>query len=1004
MHKKELSLKTKKGGKMMNKKKKSWKNWIMFSTSALLFTAVSLLKVDTAFAAFGSGGSTQEPKTIYHWDGRTPGKGSPTYITFNPKYRNSKGQPSPQYKAYGANTRFWEEFYRNEFHWYSIVPRKNPTAEQMNMQRMLENRQTKLGKNGAYLVNPSYSLNLKKGRVDPYTRKYMGDETGTTLITTGPYKGHHYEWRYLGYTMDGEPVNNPYFPDDYTEKKDWSTIQWLTLEEAEKKGLIESTVYDDNFSQKKKWIKEKLLSVHPELKRKGYSLDKSADYLARVFSIRSNPDTSTGIVTGWFVKNGRIRYATFTMQKPLKPNLRLISYKIYEKKDDGSLKLIAEVTRDANNNDNIDTVVKRYKKEVTKGKTYVFEATVKNMKQKGMSSYNTKYKPITLDHMYAFDENAFEFNSYDETYEGGSGAKPTQKVSSIPYGGTVTFKWEYKIPTSAQKYVLMGAVIPYGFFQAGDNIFTGDDKSEVLFEVEKEDIAIVSKIELVDRNGNVVNEVVPNWTYSLRYYVTKPLGSSIVGDPKNPDNNPFASIDVKVSDLATVQHNYVDQRAKVSLKPKGTVMIEVPNAITPKTSCIYTEAVINQKHRLNGQSSDYTNDGPVKKKFCSDINISVKDFEIKPQSVKIPYGDPNPRENLTLTFTVTNYNKEGQTKSIPIALYYASNPEPIQVKEESIPPNQPTTITWHLTNVPVYEGDMKFTIEVNPALPTRKWLEFLSDGTDPYKDNKATNAIRVERNQQPVAFCKVVHTENTWTTTYRIYDWRGHRETQWVSGWWHYIDGKPDHYHEGYWESYCVTDSAWSSTQTVHHYERYRITKVLFRSKLTEDTQGGWVNILNQPGKVKAGYGFEMKVIAQYETNTYTDSPKPWSSDCSGRSVTPGWSYVDPADQITVTMPFTDKSGQPMKYNLKATTSGPWYDEVQTYEMPLHNAFNMQQTRKIFVNETAKDGDYQVRIDTLPFYGTYDKPATSKLLCDRVYVTIRIVGSNKDDLKTHITQ
>lgn len=158
------------------KKRKKMCLALLSSVSVIAsFYITNLFNHNVESYAWGVGNNV---KTIAHWDGRTPGIGSPTYITFNPKYRDSKGQPSPQYNAYGSSTKFWEEFYRNEFHWYSIVPRHNPTAEEMNMQRMLENRQTKLGKNGAYLVNSNYSLNLKKGRSDPYIRKYMGDNIG----------------------------------------------------------------------------------------------------------------------------------------------------------------------------------------------------------------------------------------------------------------------------------------------------------------------------------------------------------------------------------------------------------------------------------------------------------------------------------------------------------------------------------------------------------------------------------------------------------------------------------------------------------------------------------------------------------------------------------------------------------------------------------------------------------------------------------------------------------
>ncbi|MED0658240.1 hypothetical protein P4S75_13155 [Anoxybacillus ayderensis] len=155
------------------------------------------LSFDVVYAI---GEDWKEEKTIYHYDGRTSNTGAPTYITFSSQYRTKEGKQSPQYAFYGGNKKFWEDFHWNEFHWYTIVPPKNPTADQQNMKNMLENNQKELGCGGNYLVSSS-DCNLKKGRQDPRTRQWMGNNSGTTLITVGPYKGKYYEWRYLGCSL-----------------------------------------------------------------------------------------------------------------------------------------------------------------------------------------------------------------------------------------------------------------------------------------------------------------------------------------------------------------------------------------------------------------------------------------------------------------------------------------------------------------------------------------------------------------------------------------------------------------------------------------------------------------------------------------------------------------------------------------------------------------------------------------------------------------------------------
>ena len=154
-----------------------------FLLVGFLFFGFSFFNCDSVLAA----GFDQENKTEYHYDGRLSMADAPAYITFNPNYRTKDGKQSPQYRFYGGNKKFWEEFHWNEFHWYSIVPRKNPKADDMNMKNMLENNQTELGCNGAYLVSSS-DCNLKKGRQDPRSRQFMGNNSGTTLITVGPFE------------------------------------------------------------------------------------------------------------------------------------------------------------------------------------------------------------------------------------------------------------------------------------------------------------------------------------------------------------------------------------------------------------------------------------------------------------------------------------------------------------------------------------------------------------------------------------------------------------------------------------------------------------------------------------------------------------------------------------------------------------------------------------------------------------------------------------------------
>ncbi|CAM5779259.1 Athe_2463 domain-containing protein [Brevibacillus borstelensis] len=875
------------------------------------------------------------------------------------------------------------------------------------MFQMLENRMRKY--KGAYLVDEDYSWNLKKGRSTPGQQDYLGDNTGTTLITTGPYKGKHYEFRYLGLTPDGIAVENPYFPPDIPPKdpNNWHPERLAWIKEPWDVGLTTDTKYDHD-PKKVEWIRSYFFPANPNFRIPEKKDDESAKYWASVFSVQSNPEKSTGLATGFHQKGDHIYYLTFTMKPPAKPNLRIIELTISDKETG---QIIGKVTRNPDNNKDLAVKRENLSQFVTVGKTYVMTAKVKNMIVPELAKHDTTHTPITLDQMYAFDETSYQYGKWDIEKE--DSVLPALPMAKIVYGGIATFEkqngsvtnWEFTIPPIVKKEIVFGARIPLGFYEKGDNINTEDDEATIRFKIEPEDIGVSSQAQLLDSNGNVTDEVVPYKTYGLRFMVNKVFGKKVVGDPSDP-SNPYSTIEVTVSDKKTSRT--FKAVAKEVLTPEGKrVAIDVPKAITPSTSIIEATWQIAQLHRDNGQSTIFTNDGPYKKLWASDINISVNNFKIKPSSFMLPAGQNSTTEILSFDFDIMNQNVENQDKDIDVVIKKGGQviwSDTVYVPANRVYTMPPVTVS----GVNLGSGENAFSVEVNPT--PRKWFEFLKDGSDPYADNIAYNSVMVHPNQ-PANQCLILNNENTWTTTHYIREWHGYKEY-----WTHCTENGGCHQH-----SYCVTTSDVSWTETIDYYERYTISNIFFRSKLTKDQairdganpsdpNIGWVDIVNgKPGQVKAGYGFEIKYIVKYQTNVFSASPKPWSRTCSGKTVNPTHgSSVDAPDTIQVTMPFNDKSGQPVKYSLNSPSeSGRWDNLTQLYEMPARSNVSGlgKNSKEIFVNEGTKDGDYKIRIDTYPyFYGSFDKPNTSKFLCDTKQVTISVHGSYIDDVKSHITQ
>lgn len=998
---------------------------------SLIYQASQPDGIDKAFAFGGD-------LVTAHWDDGT-GKivrdmsEPPVYITYN---------DSPQkdwYDSIGISKLF-EEYHQNKFLWYSPTEQVPVNKRNSNTDHSMiyENRLVRNSTDYAYLVRSGAKgiwQNLKLGSMDPNYQSrdhYNGDNSGTTTIvntsTLSPYYGKKYEWRHLGVSDAGIPIENPYFPADYpteTEanwnplKKNWWYTPWKTTDGHPKK--TEATPYDvdpeedpEAFERKVQWFIKYLFTANPNLRRPEMDLWSDAADWAKKLTLRNNPDLSTGIVTGW---HGSGYYASFVMASPNRPNLRVIEYEV---KNKSTGEVVGRMTADPNNNANISKKWEINNQMVSVGDTLVVTAKVKNMDQRPkFEGRATRYTPIRMLQMAAFDEDSLILGKWStpirEDVIPGVNVDPATRIISIQVGQEVTFdnvknddtgeisQWEFTVPPNIKEQFVLGAEVSPGFKLYNDNVYTGDDEGRLRFKIKQEDIGLVCEsMELVNQLGNVTDDVVPGMSYGVRIKVKKTQGSRVVGDP-NDYYNPFAAVSASFNDTASVYIDHEKVSATESLKKEGdTTVITIKNAITPVVPTIDAKIKIhwfNASPKFGNQSSDTSNDN-CSKVWRSKNNLSVSNFKILPTSAIGPSSTIN--ENLNFTFTVTNTNPENQPKNVKIEIR-DRNGSVIMSGYENIPANDPFNISWSKDNVPLSASNNgtvnPFVVEVNP--PPREIIESSPDMANPYLDNIANNSVMAYRTDNTAKPCLIVSTRNTWQETHYFHEVHGYLER-----WYHSTQNG------GHWHSYCVTtyDRSWSETRS--YYEEYKIANVMFRSKLTKDTLGGdgWVDLLTRPdqAKVKAGYGFEIYYVVKYDTNYYRNSPKGWTSGlCSYLNVSREYNASTTAPTtMYVKMPFTDDYGNNVTYTLSPTSqSGSWDSLVQRFEMPLHNAFNLKNTREVFVNESASDGTYNIIINTYPyFYGSPYKPSQSTYLCDQKTLTIRILGANSDDIKSHVTQ
>ncbi|CAM3051286.1 hypothetical protein PASE110613_14350 [Paenibacillus sediminis] len=106
--------------------------------------------------------------------------------------------------------------------------------------------------------------------------------------------------RFIGYAINGQPFENPYFPADYPSEtvNDWKpeTLDWIV--EPWTKKLVTQGPFDDagSFDEKVQWFAKYFFKQNPNLRRTN-DLYNDSVYWAKRLTLHNNPDESTGSAT-----------------------------------------------------------------------------------------------------------------------------------------------------------------------------------------------------------------------------------------------------------------------------------------------------------------------------------------------------------------------------------------------------------------------------------------------------------------------------------------------------------------------------------------------------------------------------------------------------------------------------------------------------------------------------------------------------------------------------------
>lgn len=932
---------------------------------------------------------------------------------------------------------------------YTYSPISSDCNENIAMQQyVIEN--TEGGHEGANHLVSSANGNVKKGMCNPINHLYLGDGSG---------HNDGYEWRYMGYDENGKVMNNPYFPDDGADGININSYVWV------KKGISSGL----NEAPKGPLRMNLLLQQYP-LSKNPYNRGYDANDWLDVFDIQSDPYEMGGAYVGYWHHPGSssLYYNTLVVPSLVPPrDLNISYYEIRMEDENGDPgQLVYAVSNTYNSNMELVRNVSKPQINVYSGAKYFFTAKVQNLSNKptlkkpisiGFKAYYDRYVNTKI------DPSTYEtFNSTNIPYNG-----------SIPAYSTATFKWTYTLPLCVKLYgdtesvypsmTMLNAFIPDYFSPYDDednsnNEVDCDTKENInkrpIFNVKASQDLSLSNTLLIRRNVPKVQEILNQYnSISSRIAKKTFIYNNIATLKKYQINTASLSAEdngyILILDITKVSGYFssfplVNSRI-LEYNESGKVVKDTPTPLKSDYAISSNQhaylmynylpeghfVIINSKITNSlAENTNPKNDLMVKGYGCY-LNVGIKNFQANKKVLVVPEGEDSVTIPITFSFKkvysdslsknvartvsvdIDELNTDGSTKQ----KVYSGNT--VVTSNGAYQDIAPVTIN-ETVNKTDKTKRFRATINVFPCtlneMDGRDSGNSATDYKNVFADNKADLSINVS-GPVPCPVCNTVNTDNSWSTNYTLYNWKGNWKTRTCSYNTSEEDGKDEdgntkyktvtHYYDC---SGCEI-TAWYEYPSVSYNESYKITNIYFRSKLTKDTKkgnDGWVDVLNGGSAIiKAGYGFELKSTTKYSTNLFADSPKPWKTEesghpgvyCNGRDVSPSLSATDLSQTATmgVYLPFGNT-----KYSMSGSSSGDWYNYTTNYTLN-DREFLGKTTKGIYVKPDARDGDYIIRLDTATVQPN-GLDTTGTPMCDSRKFTLKIKGSYTDDLKTQIVQ
>lgn len=976
---------------------------------------------------------------------------------------NSRDKERAQwYSSKGQNKVY--KTYRNYFYFYSPVRPRDVKTGVADYSGLYENWYTRYSLNEPgwdtrYMLvtrdrnSSKYNQNFKtktKSLASVKRGTGGGFENSKNVDKYGQFAGIYGEWRYLGYSKDGTTVGNPMFPEDYISNynplyktytvRPWDTNGWA-------KTYVPGSSYDRaksnaSSAKERQLYKDKLDAINKIRKQSPIMATKSASWWMDRLSLTSDPINDTAVFRGAWSKDGSNRYTEWSLVNDETPKNLMVQEMIVRRADTGAV--VAKFNR---SQAEVEKGVQSYfgDKKLYTGTAYNVEVKVKNL-NKTTTSLSKSMVEI------GFKENYNSKNTYPSDFKGGTYGNEFNKLvtgAKIPGNSSKTFTLQnVVIPDRAKDTTIrMSTMIGADHREAQDNLNTIDDIGVLPIKVVgKPGDMKLDKIELIDAKGKVVPNPIPGESYKVRYsyeYNGADIKNSVYKSHKDKNGNTWYEF---------IRYDY----PSVPLSVNSTINRTLPGMSSKGVQAgdVLSETIRKNSTVRNGQTFQFTTSKyevyeVPKLKATGDFNIgsaygefnsngktdvgskswgesydySVKDLQVVPRTERTPVDG---KMTVAVSFTAVQtlpktakdagfeqevdvfVNVAGKPYNVTEQLKAGSNKNIVVEAKVDAKLNKPINATVEINRSKnAWEKDLatqannKATTVVIPSLIKKANL-YSNDSTS------NTGAFVTSRMLSPLTDTKQwkTNTTNSWTQDYEVRTIQGDKTTYKTAS------GKTNVF-------YKYRNEPTKSTP-VKQTEAYKIEKVLFKSKFTTDNAlgtDGWVDMVTaqKDALIKAGYGYELKVIVGYNTNALSNQPTKKSiSGGKGTTVRPYNVAPNIPEELFVktsdgkVLSVSGKGGTEGKLQVKR--SGTTENAKWEYTLKSTSSLGVTEKGKIYVGENVKDDKYSLDVWTPVINGIPTKLDSStgaykiNPLADHKKLKFEVKGSARDDLVDTIIQ